>query len=365
MATSSYNSPSLPALITQIQGDIDSRLAGANSAVRQRILNAISYALGGAMSGEYDELEWLARQLIPHLSDDAFLLRWAAFFGVPRKQESAASGPLSVTVSEALTIPTGTQWQRTDGLIYESTADAVATTGGALIVQAQSLTKGATSNASAGTKITLVSPIAGVQPVGAVGEDDMTGGADQEAIEQLRSRLLLRVQYPPQGGTKWDYERWAREVHGVMMAWCFPKWDGPGTVGVTFVLDGEGAAMFPGPADVTRVADYIAEHEDPLTGQPVGQPLGPVVTVWASKSKTVDFTIKLTPNTAAVQAAVQTELAALFGAEGAPNSSISLSHMREAISRASGEEDNDLVEPSAPVVTGTDEVAVPGGYTWL
>ena len=72
---------------------------------------------------------------------------------------------------------------------------------------------------------------------------------------------LLR--YPPFGGNQFDYVRWAREVSGVTRAWCFPTWKGGGTVGVTFVMDNR-SNIFPQPADVERVADYIAGHTDPI-----------------------------------------------------------------------------------------------------
>lgn len=364
MPTSSYTPPALPTLIAQIQADIDSRLAGAESAVRNRILNAISFALAGAMSGEYDELAWLARQLIPHLADEDFLLRWAAFFGVPRKSSVAAGGQVSVVVSQPLTIEAGTQWRRNDGWVYESTQAMTADVGGSLLIPVVATQTGAAGNCAAGTALTLVNPITGVQPVGSAGPDGMTGGADQEPIEQLRSRLLLRVQYPPQGGTKWDYERWAREVPGVAMAWCFPNWQGPGTVGVTFVLDAAGEAMFPTDADVARVASYIDYHPDPLTGQPVGQPLGPVVSVFKSEPLYVDLTIRLSPNTPEVQAQVMQEIATLMGAEGAPDSVIYLSHISEAISGAAGELDHELLAPIANIVTGQTQIALPGVYTW-
>lgn len=123
--------------------------------------------------------------------------------------------------------------------------------------------------------------------------------------------------------------------------------------------------MFPTDADAERVASYIDYHPDPLTGQPVGQPLGPVVTTFKSEPLYVDFTIKLVPNTPEVQAQVMLEIATLLGSEGAPDSAIPLSHIREAISRATGEEDSELITPTTHIVTGQHQLAMPGGYTWL
>ncbi len=154
-----YNPPSISRVISQIIADIDSRLTGAESAVKNRILNAIAYAVGGGISGEYEELEWLAHQIIPHLSDDDFLLRWCAFFGVIRKGAAPADGKITVTVAQAGVIPKETMFRRADGTIY-STTEAIATkSGGSVTVPAQATTAGIATNCVAGTAVSIVNPV--------------------------------------------------------------------------------------------------------------------------------------------------------------------------------------------------------------
>ncbi|EAA8605622.1 baseplate J/gp47 family protein [Salmonella enterica] len=362
-----YNPPTISTNIARIIADIDSRLTGAESAVKNRILNAIAYALGGGISGEYEELEWLAHQIIPHLSDDDFLLRWCAFFGVIRKGASAADGKISVTVAQATTIPKSTLFRRNDGTIYSTTEAVAAIAGGSVIVPAQATTTGTATNCTAGTAVSIVNPVEYVQAAAVVSASGMTGGSDVEPLAQLRQRLLFRVQYPPQGGTKWDYERWAREVPGVADAWCYPAEStpgGPGNVEVAFILDAEGDARFPTDADVERVDSYIRRHDDPLTNQPVGKPLGPILTTYGVIKKEVPFVIKLYPNTADVQQAVQEQIALLFADESRPDSTIYLSHVDQAISNTPGETDHELIEPAGNIYTARNELAVPGSYTW-
>ncbi|HBC0987558.1 TPA: baseplate J/gp47 family protein [Escherichia coli] len=362
-----YNPPSISRVISQIIADIDSRLTGAESAVKNRILNAIAYAVGGGISGEYEELEWLAHQIIPHLSDDDFLLRWCAFFGVIRKGAAPADGKITVTVAQAGVIPKETMFRRADGTIY-STTEAIATkSGGSVTVPAQATTAGIATNCVAGTAVSIVNPVEYVQPTAVVSASGMTGGSDIEPLAQLRQRLLFRVQYPPQGGTQWDYERWAREVPGVAAAWCYPAEatpGGPGNVEVTFVLDAEGDARFPTAADVERVDSYIRRHNDPLTNQPVGKPLGPVLTTYGTVKKEINFIIKLTPNTVEVQEAVKEQIALLFADESRPDSTIYLSHIDQVISNTPGETDHEIIEPVGNIYTARNEFAVPGSYTW-
>ncbi|EPG7298523.1 TPA: baseplate J/gp47 family protein [Klebsiella pneumoniae] len=362
-----YLPPTISQNIARIISDIDSRLTGAESAVKNRILNAIAYALGGGISGEYEELEWLANQIIPHLSDDDFLLRWCAFFGVIRKGAAAADGQITVTVAQAVTVPAATLFRRSDGVIYSTTEAVAAAAGGSILIPAQAATTGSATNCPAGTPLTIVNPVDYVQPSAVVSASAMTGGADVETIAQLRQRLLFRVQYPPQGGTKWDYERWAREVPGVAKAWCYPAEataGGPGNVEVTFLLDGAGDERFPVDSDVERVDSYIRYHEDPLTNQPVGKPLGPLLTTYATIKKTIDFVIQLSPNTADEQKAVQQQIQLLFADEAAPDSFIYLSHINEAISATPGETDHVLISPTANILTAKNEIAEPGTFTW-
>ena len=133
---------------------------------------------------------------------------------------------------------------------------------------------------------------------------------------------------------------------------------------MTFLLDGAGDERFPVDSDVERVDSYIRYHEDPLTNQPVGKPLGPLLTTYATIKKTIDFVIQLSPNTADEQKAVQQQIQLLFADEAAPDSFIYLSHINEAISATPGETDHVLISPTANILTAKNEIAEPGTFTW-
>ena len=70
------------------------------------------------------------------------------------------------------------------------------------------------------------------------------------------------------------------------------------------------------------------------------------------------------PNTDAVKAAVEAELLELFKEKGSPGETIYISQIREAVSRATDEENYVMTAPSADVVIGDEEVAVLGTITW-
>ena len=85
---------------------------------------------------------------------------------------------------------------------------------------------------------------------------ELTGGTDTETDDQLRARILHRIQNPPMGGAQADYVTWALAVPGVTRAWAAPE-QGPGTITVRFLMDDLRADDdgWPTPADVQAVVD--------------------------------------------------------------------------------------------------------------
>jgi uncharacterized phage protein gp47/JayE len=79
----------------------------------------------------------------------------------------------------------------------------------------------------------------------------------------------------------------------------------------------------------------------------------------------LDFSIGVTPNTAAVKAAVTAELTDLISRESEPGGTVLLSHIRAAISAAAGETNYNMTAPAADVVNTTGNMTTPGVITWL
>jgi len=281
-----------------------------------------------------------------------FLDRYAGIWGVLRVPAAFAGGPVSISGATGAVVPTGTPMQRSDGAAYVTTADATLVDGAA-VVQVSATVAGSAGNAGAGTQMAFVQPVANVASSGLVGGGGLGGGAVKESDDGLRARVLARIQQAPMGGASADYVAWALEVAGVSRAWVYPLEDGPGTVVVRFVRDND-ASMIPDSGEVATVQAYIDERR-PVTAQ---------VQVLAPTAVPLDMQITLTPNTAAVRAAVQAELADVFIREAKPGGTILLSHLREAISVAAGETNNVLVSPIADVTHAPGEMPVLGDITW-
>lgn len=344
-----FDRPSLRELISQMQADAE-REAGATQ-LRQSNLRVLPKVFAFAVHGLYAYIDWVVRQLFPDTAEKSFLERQASIQGIYRREATAATGTLTVTRTAGATIPVGTVFVAADGETRYSTTEEPEVDESEVPVQC--MTIGTGGNREAGETYSLVSPLSGVSTE-AIGSE-MAGGTEAETDDSLRDRLIYRLQNPPRGGTATDYVAWAMEVPGVTRAWCFPKELGIGTVTVRFATDGLTENGVPTEGMVSIVSDYIAENA----------PVTAATTVVAPVAKTVNFTIEdLYPDTPSVRAQIEAELKSLFIREAEPGKALLISHVRQAISSAAGEEDYTLVSPTEDIGADVDELLVVGSVTY-
>lgn len=349
-----FNRPTITDLIERQISDVESRLPGSDPRLRRTLLNALARAQSGSVHGLYGNLDWLAKQIIPDTAESGYLERHANWWGILRKAATSAVGNINLTGTDNSVIPAGAVWQRSDGIEFSVDTEVTITGGTASAAVTASVT-GKDGNTAAGSTLSIVSPIAGVDSNATVDASGLSGGTDQETDDQLRDRLRERVQRTPTGGSKDDYILWALSVAGVTRAWCYEQELGIGTVTIRFMMDDTYSDGIPQAADVTAVQDYVDSV------RPAGMKSFNAV---APAAVALDMTIQLSPNTSAVQAAVQTELDDLIRREAEPGGTILLSHIREAVSRATGEDDHVVVTPAADVTHTAGQIAVLGTITW-
>lgn len=344
--------PTLPELIDRVTTDISGRVTGVQSAVlRRSLLGILARSEAGAVHMLYGFLEWAAKQAIIDTAEKEYLERWAAIWKIFRKAADYSTGNALLTGSVGAAVPAGTVLQRQDGVQYRVLVDSIFT-GPTLQVSIVAVEAGADGDTPAGTPLFLLSPVAGLQST-ASAATDIDGGLNVETDPQLLNRLLKRIRQPPHGGASSDYELWALEVAGVTRAWVFPLQMGPGTVTVLFVCDGD-ADIIPSAAKVAEVQAYIDERR-PVTAE---------VFVAAPIRDPLNMAVKLSPNTASVQEAVRAEVADLIIRDSRPGNSILISRLREAVSVAAGESDNQITSPTADVAHAAGHMAVPGTITF-
>lgn len=347
-----FSRPALAELVDRAAADIEAGLPGTDARLRRSNLAVLARMHAAALHGVYGYLDWLAQQLMVDTAESVFLDRYAGIWGVLRVPAAFASGPVQVLGTSGVVVPAGTALQRSDGVGFVSAADATLV-GGAALVPVAATVAGVVGNATAGTQVTLVQPVAGVSSAALVATGGLVQGADRESDEALRGRVLARIQQAPMGGSQADYVAWALQVPGVTRAWCYPLEGGVGKVVVRFVRDAD-ATLIPDAAEVAAVQAYIDDLR-PVCAQ---------VTVAAPAAVPLNLTIQLTPGTAAVKAAVTAELADVLQREAYPGGTLLLSHLREAISVAAGETNNVLAAPVADVVYSAGQMPVLGTITW-
>jgi uncharacterized phage protein gp47/JayE len=347
-----FNRPTLSALVERIAADIEARLPGADARLRRSNLSVLARIQAGVAHGLYGYVDFVARQVIPDTADQDYLERWASVWGIARKSAVAATGNVVFSGSNTTQIPAGVVLQRSDGAEFVTTATGVIA-GGSASIAVVARVPGEGGNTPGATQLALAAQILGVSSTAVTAAAGLVSGAEVEADDDLRQRLLSRIQQPPQGGASNDYVTWALEVPGVTRAWVFPQWLGAGTVGVFFVRDGD-EDIFPDTDAVQVVADYI-EARRPVTAE---------LYVMAPTPQPVNFTLSISPESEAVRQAVQAELADLFSREAEPGGTILLSHLNEAVSLATGENDHVITVPATDVEADPGAMPTLGVITW-
>lgn len=333
--------------------DIAAGLPGTDPRARRNLLNIIARAHAGSVHGLYGYLDWLAKQLMPDTSEAEFLDRQAAIWNITRKGAAPAKGNITATGTNGATIPAGTVLQRSDGAEYTSDADGTII-GGTATIAVTAVTAGAAGNTAANSAVSFTSPIVGVQSAATVAAGGLSGGADIEADDSLRARLLARLRRPPSGGARDDYVAWALEVSGVTRAWVYPQAYGDGTVLVRCMTDDATANGIPTAAKIAEVQAYIDER----------RPVAADFSAAAPIAVALNCTIAVVPNTQSVRDAVTAELTDMIRRDVEPGATIFVSRIREAISIAAGETSHTLVSPAADVAHAASEIAVMGAITW-
>lgn len=322
------------------------------------MVDVLSAVGAGAVHILFGYLDWVARQIFADTAEREHLLRHAALYGITPTPAEFATGDVIATGTDGSSILAGTILRLDAVTSYRVTTGQVIASGTATL-PVVAILAGAAPNLVEDATLTFESPIPGVSSTATVAAGGITGGEEEEGTEEVRDRLLLRLQEPPQGGADQDYEAFALAVPGVTRAWVFPHELGLGTVVVRFVRDGD-VSIFPDAGEVAAV--QAAEDEQrPITAE---------VTALAPTNLAVAFTIHLVPDNADTRTAVTAELVDLLGrvaepGDGAGRGTVLLSQIRTAIGVASGVTDYTLTVPSADVVPAAGQLATVGTITWV
>lgn len=349
--------PTRQQILSRAISDIEGEVDGVSAQVRRRPEFAHAVAITGVSDSLHGHLAWVAEQIIVDQASERFILRWADFFGVFRKPAAPAKGTLLVTGTGG-SLSAGAQWIRiADGLTFTTDAAVSGVSSATVAITAADGFEGGTGNLLAGTKLQLVSPVAGVDSEATVQAPGLSGGVEQESVEALVLRVLDRVQRPPLGGAPGDHVAWALEVPGVTRAWEYGGRDGMGNPGigkvaVTFVCDGE-TEIIPDESKVAEVQAYL-EARSPAE-----------VIVFAPTPVSFNWNVLPNPALGSVQDAITKEVQDMLRRDAEPGGVIYVSRFEEAVSAATGELSHTTISPTADIAYAFGELAVAGTAAYI
>ncbi|MGS1019202.1 baseplate J/gp47 family protein [Burkholderia glumae] len=231
--------------------------------------------------------------------------------------------------------------------IAVDTGDTAATVGqdGKGVVTATADATGSDSNISTATAVQLMTPPAGVQTQATL--LTMQGGLEVETYDQLRSRLLDRIQNPPGGGKVSDYKRWALEIPGITNAFVYPHRIAVGRVDVA-VISGTG---LPSQEEIEAVQTNIDLNRPAACRG---------VTVFAPELVTVEHVVQVQwsgSDLSDLHAALEPQFQAYYAALN-PGESAVRTKLGSLVSDAAGVTDYVMLTPAENVAAESSNVRV-------
>lgn len=369
-----FQRKNLTTLIQEAQQDVaDGGMPGVGVPVPGGFLDKLTKYLAGLIYEVYTYVDWVAKQCVPWTATDEYLHGWAQFRGVTRKDATQAVGNITIYGTANATVNAGTIVTRNDGVQYVINGNVTIGNTGVATATITSVDYGLAVNAPIGTTLNLATPVLNVQNK-TIAATEITGALDQEDDDSFRSRMLLKYQEAPQGGSIRDYEQWALAVPGVTRAWCNPHGQGLGTVEVYpmfdvlradragFPLGNSGVASSEMRSNVKATGDLVvvADYIYPL------RPATAIVHVRAPQRANVNVVISgLSVDSAATRNAINVAIDNKLVEVGtALGGYVYPSDIFDAIKSVSDVEHFSLSSPTAPVVIPLGNIAARGSTTF-
>ena len=272
----------------------------------------------------------------------SWLPRHAAQWGVPQIPAVSAIGNVVFTGVPGDPLPSGIELVDDNGTQFITTVAAVigaapvGATAGTVSVPVACEVAGIIGNEAPGTELTVISAIAGLQNQAAtVDPNGIAGGADAEAFEAWRARIILRIQKRGAAGDANDYIEWAEANGAAPAPNVIPNWVGPGTVALVFALPPlQASAAVPSPPP-DRVVPTVAQVSAMQAAINLVRPVTAQVTVLGATQTALPLTIALANDTV-VNRALAEAAARQFIAANAIGGLLDRSELVDAVLQATG-----------------------------
>jgi uncharacterized phage protein gp47/JayE len=332
--------PPIKDMVQRARNAFRAEMPGTDAWVWPNNIYVSAKVIGGSVWEVFGRLKWMDRQRFALTATGYELERHGLDYGISRLPSSYALGNVVFVANTwPLTIPVGTKVYRNDGTSYTTTtAQDINQYTLSATVPIVADVAGKNGNTIYGTPMTTT--LANISSV-AVDNIGIGQGADQETYGKLRTRILHRKRYPPNGGSEQDYIGWGLSLPGVTRVFVKGNGYGRGTVAVWFLMDDTYPAGIPQQNDVNAMQAYL-ESVAPVNAN---------VIVTAPIADCVDITVTgLVPDTQATRESAAAELASYFRNNvqpSTPGSPFTLyrSGLWQAVGNAAGEESFSITAP--------------------
>jgi uncharacterized phage protein gp47/JayE len=362
-----WSTPALRDVRQLVRDSVNASLPGADANVPNSVLRVLSDNQGALCHLTLQYIDWLSLQLLPDTAETEWLDRHGRIWLVNadgstgRKMATLASGQAQFQgIVDGTVIPAGTQLQSGVALPFNldspnasvtfETLSDISTSAISLVTgNIRAVDAGSFGNLPDGSVLAITPGVDGVSSTAFA--IDLSGGTDTETDDELRARVLQRIQNPPMGGSQADYVSWALAVPGVTRAWANVE-QGIGTMTTRFMMDDLRASNngFPTPEDTVAVQSYIDKMR-PVTVKDcfVLGPIEQFITVVISN---------LNPNTVECQSEIETQLENMLFQMASPGQTIYSAWVSAAIMQAPSVISFDLVTNDDYVMDGPGYMAV-------
>jgi len=344
-----YARPTYEDLKTRIDAD----LADMPAVLR----GPLSAAWARACHSQHGYLEWIDAQCSPLTCELERLYDWAALYGVDRLLATAAIGSALATGTLGTQLLAGTLLRGQNGLDYTVLA-AVVLGAGSTPVTVRCTATGSAGNQAAGLTLALVDPVPGCAGTLTISAPGLTGGAEEESLEDWRARVADEwrtvVTRGARSGKPDDYRYWARTAHpSITTALIQMHTLGIGTVVVRPICDGL-ASRLPTQAVLDAVAAYLLATAPANADWRVVAPL----------VRPVAVSLHLLPgyDTAGNRAAITGAIATAVLAETSETALLAMAEIDAAIATVTSQYTR--IAPTADVAVAPGEVLVLSPIVW-
>lgn len=231
-------------------------------------------------------------------------------------------------------------------------------------IEVRSIESGVIQNLDSGAKLTVETPIAGVDDNSFVQFTKISGGTDEETNDAYRTRVLEAYANPISNFNDADIIEISKTVPGVTRVWVFDATPQAGEIEVYFVRDNDEGSILPDANEIQTVKDKILT----IKTAPM---LDADVRVFAPTPVIVDFVFSsLVPDSQSLRDEIEKSLAQAFA--DIPQVGVNLSEdaYRSAIFTTRDPETGEpvtsfaLTIPSGDIAVGQGNLAVLGTITF-